>query len=147
MLVFAVLPYLHDAFMELHILAYFTIISLALASSLSIYNVTIMFLKSKRKTDIKEDRKNIGVKDIWKRSRHITKALFVLVCFYAAAVVYMLLWRIGIAGNVFPLIDVLWIVFSLISFTVAALIAAYHLSTWVLRRKRFTDHADNLELP
>jgi hypothetical protein len=100
-----------------------------------------MFKKIKRKTDTIEDKKEIGFNEIWKRSMFITKFIFILICLYTTIATYMLLWALGIAGNVMPAeYDVIWISFSIVSFGMATLIAAYHLLTWILRQKRYADH-------
>jgi membrane protein implicated in regulation of membrane protease activity len=132
------LPYLIEAFHGMGILFYFARVSFVLAAFLSIYHVYLMFNTKKRKTDTEDVV--IGFKGIWRRSRPITKLLFLLVCLYIIAAVYMLLWILGIAGNAMGEYEVIWIVFSLVSFGVSVLIAAYHLASWILRQKRASDH-------
>jgi membrane protein implicated in regulation of membrane protease activity len=98
-----------------------------------------MFHKRKRKTDTDQHEK-IGIKKIWLRSRILNKLGFILVCIYAVIAGYMFLWMFGGAENILKDRDMLRIGFSLISFAIAALIALYHLATWVFRQKRATDH-------
>jgi membrane protein implicated in regulation of membrane protease activity len=143
-LALGILPYLEDAFLEANILVYFAITSFIITAFLCLYHITIMFQKRKRKTDVigyEEQQESMGFKKMWKRSRPITKFIFIFICVYAVASVYMLLWAYGIANTVLITeYDVTWIGYSLVSFGTATIIAAYHLSTWILRQKRASDH-------
>jgi membrane protein implicated in regulation of membrane protease activity len=146
-LALGILPYLEDAFLEANILVYFAITSFIITAFLCLYHITIMFQKRKRKTDVvdeEQEPETMGFKKIWGRSRPITKFLFIFICFYIIISTYILLWAYGITGNVMGAeYDVTWIGYSLASFGTATLIAAYHLSTWILRQKRASDHTVN----
>jgi membrane protein implicated in regulation of membrane protease activity len=144
-LALGILPYLEDAFLEANILVYFAITSFIITAFLCLYHITIMFQKRKRKTDVVTDEEqqpeSMGFRKIWKRSRPITKFLFIFICLYAVISAYIVLWAYGIASNMLIAeYDVTWISYSLASFGTATLIAAYHLSTWILRQKRASDH-------
>jgi hypothetical protein len=99
-----------------------------------------MFQKRKRKTDTEETHNVQGFKGIWERSRPVTKIFFVLICVYALFSIFIMAWTNDVTKNIVAAYDVEWIIFSLFSFGMATVIAAYHLSTWVLRRKRASDH-------
>jgi hypothetical protein len=67
----------------------------------------------------------------------ISKALFVLICAYAAVSLYILLWRIG----VLPALpqtdaDAMWLNYSIYSFAMVIIIAVFHLSETILRKKK-----------
>ena len=53
-IVISVLPFLHGAFLKTHILTYFAEIAFGLTAFLSIYHLSTLFRKSKRKTDKQE---------------------------------------------------------------------------------------------
>jgi ABC-type transport system involved in cytochrome bd biosynthesis fused ATPase/permease subunit len=147
LLILGLLPYLLDAFMETHILLFFVVISFMLAAYLSGYHTLILFHKRKRKTDTEEHEK-MTLKKIWRRSRPISKILFVFVCIYAFISFYMVLWAQKIAATLTETDrDIMLIGFSIISLTLITMIAAYHLSTWILRQKRVTDHPDHPDNP
>ena len=79
-------------------------------------------------------------KEIFGRSSPMAKFIFILIVLYAAVSVYILLWALGAVNNVFTSdTDATWIGFAIISFAMATLISAYHLSTMIFRRKRRAD--------
>jgi hypothetical protein len=126
--------------LETNILDYFAAISVILTVSLSGYHLSIMFRSRKRKTDTVEEQGKIGFKEMYRRSRPVSKIIFALICFYVLALVYMLLWRQGMVKNILKEYEIMWLSFSLLSFGITAVTTAYHLATWVLRQKRITDH-------
>jgi hypothetical protein len=127
--------------LETNILNYFAFISVILAVSLSVYHLSIMFRNRKRKTDTVEEQGKIGFKEMLCRSRPLSKTIFVLICLYILTLVYMLLWTRGIVKNILRDYEILWLSFSLFSFGITAVTAAYHLATWILRQKRISDHS------
>jgi hypothetical protein len=124
---------------------YFALISAILAVALTVYHLSIMFRNRKRKTDTVEEQGKVGFKEMLCRSRPISKMIFVFICLYVPALVYMLLWTRGIVKNILTDYEILWLSFSLLSFGLTAVIAAYHLATWILRQKRISDHSPPAE--
>ena len=87
-----------------------------------------------------ELQKPVSIVDVWQRSMLFTKVLFVLVVFYTALSVYILLWGLGITDNILsPNENYTWIIYSIVSFGLATLLAAYHLATLIFRQKRAAD--------
>jgi len=117
-------------------LVYFGEISFAIAVFLSIYHLSTMFRAKKRKTD-KEDDPAVSFAGMFGRSRFFSKLVFSLIVLYALGSVGLRVWALG-----HPAIgdDVLWFKYALTSFGLGTVIAAFHLSTNLLRRrKRKTD--------
>jgi hypothetical protein len=99
-----------------------------------------MFRSRKRKTDTAEEQGKVGFGEMLSRSRPLSKTIFVLICLYVLALVYMFLWTRGIVKNILVDYEIMWLSFSLLSFGITAATAAYHLATWILRQKRISDH-------
>ena len=149
----SILPYFNAAFFRLNILVYFADISFGLAAFFSIYHLTTMFRNKKRKMDKQKDEQRMGFVEIFRRTIPMMKIIFVIIVLYLLISLYVLLWVLGVAGNVFTSnqigtatdVDNLWISFAIVSFGLAIIISAFHLSTMILRRKRKTDKiADNM---
>ena len=84
----------------------------------------------------------MSVSSIWKRANPISKTLFVLIVLYLVASIYILLFALGVVGNILTSSsDTMWIAYAILSFGVATIIGTYHLSTLIFRRKRITDKA------
>jgi putative Mn2+ efflux pump MntP len=136
-LTISVLPVLQGAFLQSHVLVYFGEISFIIAAFLGIYHLSSMFRSKKRKTDETDDEK-VSFGQAISRARFFSKLVFALIILYVAASVYLRIWSFGglelAVGS-----DVMWIIYSLISFGLATICAAFHLSTMILRRKRKSD--------
>ena len=53
-IVISILPFLHGAFLKTHILTYFAEIAFGLTAFLSVYHITTIFHRRKRRTDRQE---------------------------------------------------------------------------------------------
>ena len=88
----------------------------------------------------------MSFKEIFRRATPLAKIILVLIVLFAIVSVYILLWSIGVVDNIFISdVDATWICFSIISFGLATLIAAFHLSTMIFRRKRKADKATDMK--
>ena len=137
-LTISILPVLQGAFLKTHVLVYFGEISFAIAVFLSIYHMSSVFRTKKRRNDSMEGQEKIGFGEILGRSSFFSKLIFALIALYA---IFSIIFRLGALGNTSLTAgdDVLWIMYSLVSFGLATIIAAFHLSTMMFRRKRETD--------
>ena len=143
-LAIGILPFLQGALLNTSVLTYFSDISFALAAFLSIYHLSTIFRGKKRRNDKAERAEDPGFREIWGRSRPLTKTFFILIAFYAVVAAYLLLWRLNAAPRVLaPNDDMLWIFFSIASFATATAISAFHLATMIFRQKRASDHMNS----
>ena len=127
-LVKSILPFLQGAFLKTQVLRYFAEISFAIAVFLSGYHLFQMFF-SEKSNGKPEKGKSLSVR--------FAKIIFALIIIYAAVSIYTLLW--GYIG-VLPLlpgsdIDVMWIYFSLFSFSMVIIISVYYLSLTVIQKR------------
>ena len=83
--------------------------------------------------------------EIWKSSNPIAKVLFILILLYAGFSLYILLWRLGVTGNILTIAEenILLAVYCFVSFAFSTIVASFHLSTLILRRKRAADNLEN----
>ena len=124
----SLLPYLEGAFLRTNILAWFAGISFTVALLLSIYHIYCVFSARKRSSDNKSEKVNF--KEALKRANFFSRITLVLIIVYLAYSVYFLL----VLGNPISLL-----IYSIISFGMGTLIAAFYLVTLILRRKRKSD--------
>ena len=127
-LAISLLPVLEGASLRTPVLSYFAVISFVIVVVLSIYHVYLMFFRQKRITDNKTEK--VRVKEAIKRSRILNIFLLVIIIIYMAFSVYFLL---SSKEQIFIAL------YAILSFAVAILIAAMHLVTLILRRKRKSD--------
>lgn len=141
-----ILPYLHYKFYLKENIEY-VVISLALTTAISAYHLYAMIHQRKRRTDRAGDvRTEPG--HWFKDKTAATKAIFILIIFYAAASAAAGLLILRIVPLV-PLssIPYLCIIYSMISFVTAGLITLYHLTTMIHRRKRKEDRGGEFKVP
>ena len=81
----------------------------------------------------------MGFKENWGYVDRVSKILFVLIILYVIVSVYILAWGLGSAPGLAEDDDLMWIGYAIVSFVLATIIAAYHLTTMMFRRKRETD--------
>jgi membrane protein YdbS with pleckstrin-like domain len=82
----------------------------------------------------------MNLEEKWKRSKPMTKVLFVLIVLYIAVSVYILLWGLGIVDNILTEDNnAIWVNYSIMSFGLTTILAAFHLYTMIARRKRHAD--------
>ena len=81
----------------------------------------------------------MSFKENWGYAGRISKILFVLIVIYAVFSLYVLACALDVLHNPMENGDFLWIFHAMASFVLATLIAAFHLSTMIFRRKRETD--------
>jgi len=136
----SILPFLQDVSFKTSVLVHFARISFGLAAFLSIYHFFIVLHPKKRKND-ELDEKNMVFSEIWKRVNPVSKALVMLILLYIIPSVYVLSWGLGFASNMPGMSDdIVLISFTITSYVLVVLIAAFHHSTAViLRRKRKND--------
>ena len=79
--------------------------------------------------------------DTWGHAGRVAKVLLVLIILYAVFSVYVLLWALDIAPNIAKDGNIMRIAYAIVSFAVATLIAAFHLSVMMFRRHKEHDHA------
>ena len=134
----SILPVLQGAFLKSYVLVYFGEISFVLAVLLSIYHLNSIFRAKKRKNDNMEEQEKIGFGEILARTGFFSKLIFALIILYAIFSIILRAWALGNTSLTMG-DDVLWIAYSLVSFGLATIIAANHLFTMTLRRKRKGD--------
>ncbi|MDR2553012.1 MAG: hypothetical protein LBD31_07610 [Treponema sp.] len=139
-LALGILPYLHYK-LYLKENTEYAIISFVLTAVISVYHLSVMFRLNKRRTDGGEEARPERIH--WFKDRVTAmKILFILIALYiplsAAALTVILRAVPNATGIKLPYIC---ISYAIISFVLAALISAHHLSTMIRRRKRKTDQA------
>jgi membrane protein implicated in regulation of membrane protease activity len=80
--------------------------------------------------------------DTWGHAGRVAKVLLVLIILYAVFSVYVLLWAFLIAPNLMEDGNTMRIVYAVVSFALATLIAVFHLSVMMFRRKKEHDRHD-----
>ena len=138
------LPFLMGAFLNTRVLTYYAEISFGIAALLSIFHLSLIFRSRKRKNDSNNDQSEksskAGIMEIWGRIRLTNKILFFIIVFYGLVSIYYFLWHFGIAGKVFNADnEIIYISFSILSFTHATVVSAFNLATLILRQKRAAD--------
>ena len=78
--------------------------------------------------------------DTWGHAGRVAKVLLVFIIVFAVFSVYALLWALGIAPNLAADGNKMRIVYAIVSFTLATIIAVFHLSVMMFRRKKEHDH-------
>ena len=78
--------------------------------------------------------------DTWGHAGRVAKVILVLIILYAIFSIYVLLWALGAAPNMAGDGNTMRIVFAVVSFALATLIAVFHLSVMMFRRKKEHDH-------
>ena len=81
----------------------------------------------------------MSIMEIWTRANLLAKIIFVLIKVYAIVSVLILLAAYGKIGTIPAEDNTIWIYYAIGSFGFAVLIAAYHLSSMIHRRKRKAD--------
>ena len=139
-LAMGILPYLQGAILNAPVLVYFAEISFAIASIISIYHLSTIFRRRKRRDDRAEDQKRVNLIEVWVRSRLLNKLLVVLILLFGVFSGYTFLWGQGFAGNIFNTeVDITWIIYSIFAFSLTTLLASFHLATLIFRQKRTVD--------
>jgi membrane protein implicated in regulation of membrane protease activity len=150
-----ILPFLHYQFHLKENLEY-AIISFVLTAFISAYHLSIMIRTKKRKTDREPTETQTETVHWFKNRAFSVQAIFILIVFYkvfSIAALALALRNVSlVAISSLPLVRMfpyltstslpyVCIGYSMISFALAALISAHHLSTMIRRRKRKTDQA------
>ena len=139
-LAMGILPYLHGAILNAPVLVYFAEISFAIAAILSIYHLSTIFRRRKRRDDRVEDQKKVNLIEVWVRSRLLTKLLVILIILFGAFSAYTFLWGQGFVHNIFNKdLNITWIIYSIIAFSLTTLLSSFHLATLIFRQKRTAD--------
>ena len=130
------LPFLEGAFLRTNILFYFAGIAFTITLLLSIYHIYLMFFTRKRASD--NNAENVNFKIILKRNSIFNIITLVLIVLYMAFSVYFLF------TSQKPIIV---LAYAITSFGMGTLIAALHLITLILRRKRKSDRTAGFGQP
>ena len=135
------LPFLRNAHLSTPVLVYFAVMSFSIATFLSIFHKSTIFRRKKRKQDRIEVQERVDTREVWKRSRLFSKVISIMILVFYLLSVYILLWALGIANRViFSYDGYLWIAYAVLAFSLATLIAGFHLATLIMRQKRALDH-------
>jgi hypothetical protein len=81
--------------------------------------------------------------EVWKTRTILARLLFILVILYCVSSSVVLLGAVGLVEMIpnLHLNPGALVIFTVISYVFAILVSAYHLSTFLRRRKRSVDHS------
>ena len=133
---------IQNAYLNVSVLRYIALISFAFAIVLSIYHLSTIFRRKKRNQDKNGVVFVMRVRTAWQRSRIFVKIIAVVIILFLVFTVYTFLCSLDILpkilgedeGNV-----ILFVIYSITSFSLATLIAGFHMATLILRQKRASD--------
>ena len=84
----------------------------------------------------------MGIIQNWKRANVAAKVICIMIVVYVLVAIYFVLFVFGVLPNILPpasddfINDKLWATFSIISFSFATIIAAYHLGILIFKSKK-----------
>jgi ABC-type multidrug transport system permease subunit len=87
--------------------------------------------------------------ETWRSRSHLSKLIFLLIILYCISSINVLLLAFGLTKWIpdFHLNARVLIAFSVTSFALTLFVSAYHLSTFLRRRKRASDHVIDADAP